>query len=127
MDQSEIETAGIAEIDVGDLFEDLIWGAIIKAATQALIKAIPFLAIGPMPMIVGLIVGLVGDFVYDQLKDVYSFQSVAIKNEIHRREFDSSAIKLKLIAREKGIDSDEFKTARKQYGDSLAKFVRFAA
>ncbi len=127
MDQGQTQKTGITEIAVGDLFKDLVWGAIIKAATNALIKAIPFLAWGPMPMITGLIVGLVGDFLYDQLKDVYNFHSVSIKNEAHRKEFDSAGLKLKLIARDKGIDSDEFKTAREAYRESLAKFVRFAA
>jgi len=127
MGETENPKTGILEINAGDLFKDLVWSAIIKAATSALTKAIPFLAFGPMPLITSLVVGLVGDFVYDQLKDVYNFQSVAIKNEMHRREFDSAGLKLKLIARDKGIQSDEFKEARQKYADALAKFVRFDA
>lgn len=127
MGETETAKTGILEINAGDLFKDLVWSAVIKAATNALTKAIPFLAMGPMPLITGLVVGLVGDFVYDQLKDAYNFQSVSFKNDQHRKEFDSAAIKLKLIARDKGINSDEFKTARQQYGDALAKFIRFAA
>lgn len=115
----------VIETNAGDLFKDLIWSAVIKAATQALIKAIPFLAMGPMPMIVGVIVGIVGDFLYAQLKDVYSFHSISIVNEQHRKEFDSASLKLKLIARDKGIDSDEFKTAREAQREALSRFVRF--
>lgn len=125
MDQIKTEIASITDVNAGDLFKDLVWSAVIKAATAALLRAIPFLAGWPWSMIAGVVVELVGGFVYDQLKDVYNFESTAIVNEAHRREYDSASIKLKLIARDKGIQSDEFKQAREKYADALAKFVKF--
>jgi hypothetical protein len=126
MDQDETKKTAIAEVNSNDLFKDLVWSAIVKAATAALIRAIPFLGMGPMGAVTGLIVGLFGDFLYAQLKDVYNFHSIGIANETHRREFDNAGIKLKLLARDKGIESNEFKEAKKRYGDDLAKFIRFA-
>lgn len=124
MDQVEASSV-LKQIDAGDLFKELVWKAIVKAATSALISAIPWLGAGPMGIITGMLVGIFGDFIYAQLKGVYDFEAIGFKNEAHRREFEDASLKLKLVAKTHGVGSVEFIAAREVHRAELAKFVKF--
>lgn len=112
--------------DLGDLFKDLVWDLLVKAALSKLFAAIPWLGWGPVGILVGWIVGMLADYLYDAVKMTIDLQVIAFKNEQHRREYDKAGVTLKLIARDKGIDSPEFKAARDENKKSLSRFVTFA-
>lgn len=115
----------IQAIDAGDLFHDLVWLAIVKLVTGRLIAMIPFLGWGPLGIFTGWVVGVVMGWVYDAVKMAVELQLIHLKNEEHQRAFDSASLKLKLVARTHGVNSQEFKKAREENAKALAVFVTF--
>lgn len=113
-------------MDLGDLFKALVWNNLIKAALARLFLAVPFLGWGPIGVVVSWVVTKIADKLYDELEMIVNLQAIALKNEIHQREFDRASMKLHIIAREKGTASSEFKNAREHAKESLSQFVRFA-
>jgi hypothetical protein len=111
---------------MADAFKDLIWSALVKAAIAALTKAIPFLGIPVIGPIVALVVGLFADRLYDALKLTLDLKAIAIRNEEHRKAFDVASVKLAILARDKGADSQEYKDARDAHKSALARFVTWA-
>lgn len=105
------------------LFKDLVWDNIITVALTALTVAVPFLAVWPVRPIMMFIVHQFTDALYDVLKLTFDLTQIAFTNELHKRTFDHEAVKLHVIAKEKGIDSDEFKAAKEDAKNALAVFV----
>jgi len=113
--------------DIGDTFKDLVWDAMVRVALQALFSAVPWLGWGPIGVVVGWIVGMVANYLYSSVKMAIDLNAIALKNEEHRRAYDDAGVKLKLIAKDKGIDSPEFRAARDDHKKRLAAFVKFAS
>lgn len=109
-----------------DVFKELIWSAIKKAALAALFKAVPWLAWGPLGVAVGFVVGLAADYLYDAIKMTIDLKMIVFKNDQLRRAYDDASAKLAIIAHGKGIDSPEFKSAREEHKKKLSEFVKFA-
>jgi hypothetical protein len=109
---------------LNDQFKDLVWDVLVRALITKLLAAVPWL-VGPLGGIAGLIIGLVGDMLYNLITQYIEFSSIAIRNLEHRRAFDAASVKLKILARDKGIDSEEFKKARDEQRKALSAFVRF--
>jgi hypothetical protein len=86
---------------------------------------VPFLMWGPVGMITGFIVGKILDLVYDAVKMAVNLEVIRFKNEGLQKEFDSASLKLKLIARDKGVTSPEFLSARENHKKKLSEFVKF--
>lgn len=122
MDEREIP---IPEIDLSSFFKDVVWSALVKLATARLIAALPFLGWGPIGWITGAIVGMVGSAVYDAMEEAFNLQKIAFKNESFQKEFDSASVKLKLVAKDYGTESEEFKKQRESNVQALRKLVRF--
>ena len=111
--------------DIGDIFKDLIWDTLVKVALMKLFAAVPWLGWGPVGVLVGWIAGMLADALYEALRLAVDLQMITFKNEAHRRAFDDAGVKLKLIAKDKGIESPEFKEARVRHREALAVFVKF--
>ena len=52
-------------------------------------------------------------------------ETIQIQDEIHQKSFERAQLKLKIIAKEKGIDSQEFKDAREKEKQALRKLILF--
>ena len=115
----------IQAVDAGDLFKSFVWDAIVKLVVGRLIAMIPFLGWGPIGIFTGWVVGIVMGWVYDAVKMAIDLQVIHFRNEEHQKAFDSASLKLKLIARDKGIHSPEFLIARQENAKALAVFVTF--
>jgi hypothetical protein len=110
-----------------DLFKSMVWDAMVRLLLTRLFAAIPFLGFGPIGIVVGWIAGYLSSALYNVIKEFIDFGLIAFKNAEHKRAFDDASVKLGLIARDKGINSPEFKVARDAQKARLADFVRFAA
>ncbi len=122
------EKVSLPEIDLSSFIKDVVWQAVIKFATQKLLGWLPaWLIGGPVGWIVGAVVAMVGSAVYDAMAEAFNLQMIVFKNEGLQREFDSSSLKLKLIARDKGIDSFEFRKARLENVEKLSRLVHIGA
>lgn len=112
--------------DIGDIFKDLVWGALVRLALSKLFAAVPWLGWGPIGVIVGWIAGMLAEQLYDAMKMAVDLQLIYFKNEKLRRAFDDASVKLKIIAKDKGITSLEFQEARKAHRETLGRLVQFS-
>lgn len=106
-----------------DLFKDLVYDNLVKAAIERLFLAAPFLAWGPFGVIVTHYLTKFANLLYEVTKTFVIVESIPIKNEALRKEYDRASVKLKIIAGEKGINSTEFKEARNADKENLLKLV----
>jgi len=122
MDQNKVS---IEAVDVGDLFKDLVWTAIKDLILSRLALMVPILMWGPIGIFTSFLVGIILSWVYDAVKMAIDLQVIKFTNEKHQAAYDRASIALKLIARDKGINSPEFKEARDVHKKELAVFVKF--
>lgn len=108
-----------------DLVKVLLWDVLVKAALQRLFLLVPLLGWGPIGMVVSHYAFKLTDFMYEQMADYISITIIAARNKKFESEFNKAAINLKLIAMQKGIQSDEYRSAREQHKKALSDFVRF--
>lgn len=95
-----------------DLFKDLLYATIVKAAIQRLFLIAPFLSWGPLGVLVSHYLTKFAMLLYEIAETFIDLKTVPIKNEKLRKEFERASIKLNIIANGKGIDSPEFKEQR---------------
>jgi len=113
-------------MDLSDIFKQLVWDALVKAALQQLFLAVPLLGWGPIGYVVSWIAVYFTDKLYAVIKLVVDLEVIVLRNEIHKKEFAGAAVRLKLIAKAKGVDSEEFKKARDEQKEALSRFIQFA-
>lgn len=112
--------------DIGDMLKTMVWDQLIEQALAAVFKAVPWLGWGPVGAVIKVVVGLVADALYEGMRTIYDMQAISFRNNAHRVAFEDSTLKLQLIARDKGIESPEFKEARIENRKRLSTFVQFA-
>lgn len=122
MGQEQVQTEGL---DFSKFLKDVAWAALVRLATQNLIAALPFLGWGPLGWITGAIVGIVGAAVYDAMAEAFKLEMIEFRNEQFQRQWDTASVKLKIIAKNHGIDSPQFKEERKKNVEALSKLVSF--
>ncbi len=123
MDKEEIQPT--TDLDFSQFLKDVAWAALVKFATARLIAALPFLGWGPMGWITGIVVSMVGAAVYDAMAEAFKLEMIEFRNEQFQRQWDTESVKLKIVAKNKGVDSPEFKEQRKKSVESLTKLVSF--
>lgn len=112
-------------LDIGDIFKSLIWDALVTAALNALFKAVPFLAWGPLGVVVSIIVRYVADWIFEGVDEYIDLQAIAFKKLELAREYAKYCVELKRVALVSGIDSVEFKNAREAAKLGLRDFIKF--
>lgn len=108
-----------------ELFKQLVWDALVRAALRKLFAALPWLSWGPLGAVTSYVFIYFADRLYEVLSEVIEMEYIAFKNEAHRRTFDKSVVSLQAIADGLGVDSPEFKEQREKALADLSKFVRF--
>lgn len=112
-------------MDLGQIFKDLIWNVLVKAALGRLFAAIPLLGWGPIGLIVTWIVSHFAEKLFDHMHEWIDFKMIFFKKKELQQAFDGEVLKLQGIFDEKGMDSDEFKAQREKSKEALSKFVKF--
>ena len=108
-----------------ELFKQLVWDTMVRAALAKLFAAAPFLAWGPLGPVVTYLAVYFTDKLYAIMAQTIEMEFIAFKNEAHRRTFDKSVNELQSIADGPGVDSPQFKEQREKALADLAEFVRF--
>lgn len=108
-----------------DIFKTLVWDAIVSRVISVIFASMPLLAWGPIGLLVGWVVRLVGDYLFTALKDYVSFEKIILINDAHKKAYDLASVKLYELAKTKGTDSDEFKAQRELDRLALSTFVQF--
>lgn len=108
-----------------DLFKSLVFDQITKMAISQILGLSPFLAWGPVAFIVGQAVAYVAGVLYNLLKDTINLEVILLKNAAFHKAYVEAAYSINRIAKEKGIDSPEFRKARDAHKAALSQFVRY--
>lgn len=106
-------------------FKSLVWDGVIDASLSALFVQAPYLNVWPLRQIITGISRLATDKVFAMLKLTVDLQAIVFLNTHHKAAFDNAFVKLKILARDKGIDSPEFKKAKEDAKIDLARFLHF--
>jgi len=106
-------------------FKSLIWDSLVKAALVKLFVAFPFLNIWPLSWFIKYFSEKYSDQLYVMIEKFVDVSAIVLKNETAKNEYNVQSVKLLIIAREKGIDSKEFKDAREIAKTKLAAFIQF--
>lgn len=110
-----------------EIFKSLVWdNAVKRVLTDFVFANSKFLSFGPIKFLITKIVIHFADLLFKAIIMAIDMQKIAWKNESLEKEFKTAELKLKLIARDHGIESEEFKVARKENQDALYKLVSFA-
>lgn len=107
-----------------ELFKGSVWDTLVDFGLSALFAEIPFLG---LPVIRDLIKWVIHKFtntLYTALTEILDLKYVVLKNLGLQKKFTEIALRLKGIAIEHGIDSEEFKNAREEHKKALAAKVR---
>lgn len=113
-------------MNLDELFKQLVWDTMIRAALSQVFAAVPLLAWGPIGPVVTWVAVHFTDKLYVLLSEVIEMEYVAFKNTQHRKAFDVAAFNLQLVADIHGPESEEFKHEREEAKSRLSQFVRFA-
>lgn len=113
-------------MELENLFKSLVWDNLVKAAIKKIFVAAPFLAWGPLGIVAKYVIGKIADKLYEALKEAIDMQRIAFRNKDLRKGYERASVTLRIIAQDRGIDSDEFKKAREEHKKNLAAFVRFS-
>lgn len=111
------------EIDLLSIFKQTIWSVLSE---KVIVKTMAFLALSPqsfMGKIVAKLLVHLSEKMFEVLKEEIEVASIKLTNKIHQHDWERSQLKLRLIARGKGIDSEEFKKAREEEHEKLRKLV----
>lgn len=114
-------------MDLGDLFKDLVWDNLVKAALGRLFAAFPLLGWGPIGFVIGWVATRLAEELYKVTEEFIDLKLIVLRKQSHRQAFDHAGVVLKIVALDKGIDSPEFKNEREKHKLALSKFGRFAA
>lgn len=119
---TEVVTPGLGRIE--DLLEDLVWDNLVEAALAALAVAAPWTKWPIVGPVVRYIVRRIADKLFSLARLTFDFQAIRFLDNKAQREFDTAAVKLKIIAYKRGVESEEFKKAREDAKAAFAEFVR---
>jgi hypothetical protein len=108
-----------------DAFKVLLWDTIVKSAISRLFIIVPFLGYPIIGTIVSVLIVKFTDIMYAGIKMAINLNSISIANEELRIKYNDSAVRLHIIANDKGITSKEFIDERKKHQDALSSLVRF--
>jgi hypothetical protein len=98
-----------------ELFKELIWDVVLAAVLGALTASLP----GWVSTIIISIVKGFTDKLFGGLTLMLEMDSARIKNNDFRVAFNAAAVRLKLVAQQKGIDSPEFRKERNEHKKAL--------
>jgi len=107
-----------------DNFKDLVWDNLVRAALNELYVAFPVLAIPPFSWVVEFIVDQLSSKLYIVAKEIWEVNDLILKNEQSSKAYERADVALKIIAKSKGIESQEFKDAREAKIIEMRNHVR---
>jgi len=112
MTESVNPTLGKAE----DLFKEIGWDNLVGAV-------LTYFKINFRP--INSIVFILTDAIFAKMREVVDLGYLVFKNPAARREFDACQVTLRILERDKGLSSLEYKKARENAKIAFAKHIAF--
>ena len=110
-----------------DFFKVIVWDNVLNTQLTALMAANPWLNIWPIrPIVMGL-ANYFSSKIYESLRLFVDLNFVKFMNDSDRASFDRASVELYSLAKNKGIDSNEYKEARKTHKEKFKNLVMFRA
>ena len=113
------------EIELLTIFRKIVWDVLSK---KAIAKVMALLVINPSGVLGTIVLNIldkISEKAFEWVALEIKLESIKVVNEVHQSQFERAQLKLKLIARNSGIESDEFKKARVEEHEKLVKVVVF--
>lgn len=111
------------EVELLTIFRKIVWDVLSK---KAIAKVMALLVINPSGVLGTIVLNIlakISEKAFEWVALEIKLESIKVVNEVHQSQFERAQLKLKLIARNSGIESDEFKKARKEEHEKLVKVV----
>lgn len=113
------------ELDISTLFKDMVWDILLKKGISTLMLSLSISPQGFLGIVLTKLIIAIADKLYPIMVKMVKIETIQIQDEIHQKSFERAQLKLKIIAKEKGIDSQEFKDAREKEKQALRKLILF--
>lgn len=111
-------------ISAEELFKGGVWDPLVDLGLAALFAEAPFLNLPLLRDGIKWVVRKFATSVFTYFQELVNLRYVIVKNLGLQKRFTEHALALKGIALEKGLDSEEYKNARKIHQQALAEKVR---
>ena len=109
------------------LFKTLIWDPLITAGETALFAALPVLNAPVLGTLDHAALSSLSDWIFSQICLFIDITTIRLQNSAYQSAYDQASESLKIIALDKGVDSDDYKTALAANVAALSQFARFMA
>jgi len=109
--------------EISPIFKSLVWDVLVKRYLSELFIS---LSIGPTSFLAVIITKIAMYFLerlYPIIEQTVKIGEIRLTNEIHQAAYQRAHLKLVILAKEKGIDSFEFKKQREIQHEKLADLV----
>ena len=118
--------SNLEKIDIGSkVFKDLVLDVMIKKGVAFLLTFFKISPAGWVATLISKIVFHYTDKAFPYLVKFIKVRDIKFENAIHQRSYEIASYKLRIIAHEKGENSEEFKNARKVEHEKQAALVIF--
>lgn len=108
-----------------DTFKELVWDLVVREALRKLFSKVAWLGWGPIGAFITHFALKYSDEIYSMIKEFIVIEGIILRNAEFKEAYGKSSVKLKIVAKNKGIDSPEFKEVRETNKKDLSKYVRF--
>lgn len=109
--------------EVSIIFKGLVWDILVKKYLSEMFIS---LSIGPTSLLATVITKIAMYFLerlYPIIEQTVKISEIRLTNEVHQAAYQRAHLKLVILAKEKGIDSSEFKKQREIQHEKLANLV----
>lgn len=108
------------------IFKSLVWDVAIKKYSFELLASLAISPTGFLGIVITKAIIHLTEKLYPIFTKMIKVGEVKLSNEVHQRIYEKAQYKLKVIAIEKGIDSDEFKKQRDIEHDKLVNAIVYS-
>lgn len=109
------------------IFKDLVWTPLLAVGENALIVEVPFLGLPVISTVFKGTIGLVSDWIFNQLSLGVDLTAIKLVNDEHEAAFQSASLQLAIVAHDNGVNSPEYTAAKQKAMLALSKFTEFGS
>jgi len=110
---------------VKDVFKSVAWDNVTEAAFALIIAEVPWLGVPIIKSFSKLIFNFFTERLFQAVSLALDIGAIKILNPIAQKEYERESLRLYVIAREKGLNSEEYRRNRNEAKISLSRFVRY--
>lgn len=110
---------------IEDFLKELIVDKLVEASLQRLFLAVPILGWGPFGIIITYFAKKYAEILFNEMKYHVMVQKIKFVNASFQKEYHTKSLNLKIISKNCGPDSTEFKEAKNEAKKALKNLIHF--